>query len=535
MKAILGLIALVLTVRLLGGSPARAQSDSGLTPQEQRGKKIYLKGESESGEIKAILGSSDLELSASAFPCANCHGLRGEGASEGGLQPPPLIWSKLTAAGQSALTRATRGPYDENTLARAISSGINSNGAKLHPGMPHYKMSGGQMGDLIAYLKKLGKEVDSDPGVTEKLIKVGSALPLTGPLARIGEDVKQALEAYFTEVNRQGGIYGRQFELVVADSHGDSPGTLSATRRLVDEDNVFALVGSFEPAASEAANELLKQREVPLIGPVTLSPRQPAVPNPYVFYLLPSFADQSRSLVDFISARPPGGDRRAASRLAVIYAENELNQDALSGLKSQAQLHSMEIVVEQGYQTGKLAAASVVKSLAEKPVDAVFFFGNGDEFSQLAIEMDRVNLDAQLLSSAIMVGRSVFSLSPQLTAKTFLAYPASLPEREDFGEFITVMQKSGVPLRSAAFQAVAFAAAKILVEAVKASTRQVNRADLIRALEQLHNYATGVIAPVTFGPNRRTGANGSYVVNVDVGKKQYVPVSDRIVPKSRDQ
>jgi ABC-type branched-subunit amino acid transport system substrate-binding protein len=534
-KAALGLIALALAVRLLGGSPAGAQSDAALSPQEQRGKKIYLKGEGDGGEIKAVLGSSDLELSASAFPCANCHGLRGEGSSEGGLQPPPLVWSRLTAAAQSALTRATRGPYDENSLARAITSGVNANGAKLHPGMPNYKLSGGQMGDLIAYLKKLGHEVDRDPGITEMSIKVGSALPLSGPLARIGEDVKQALEAYFAEVNRQGGVYGRRFELVVADSHGDAPGTLGAARRLVDEENVFALVGSFEPAASESTNELLKQREVPLVGPVTLSPRQPAVPNPYVFYLLPSFADQSRSLVDFVSAGPARAGGRPASRLAVIYAESELDRDALAGLKSQARLHSMEVVVEQAYQTGRLAAASAVRSLAEKPVDAVFFFGGGDEFAQFAAEMDRANLDARLLSSAIMTGRSVFGLSPAMAARTFLAYPASLPDRDDFGEFISVMQKSGVPLRSAAFQAVAFAAAKIFVEAVKASTRQVNRADLIRALEQLHDYATGVIAPVSFGPNRRTGANGSYVVRVDAGKKQYVPASDRIVPQARDQ
>jgi ABC-type branched-subunit amino acid transport system substrate-binding protein len=514
---------------------ACAQSGVTLSPQEQRGKQIYLKGESAGGEIKAILGSGDIELSASAFPCANCHGSKGEGSREGGLQPPPLVWSKLTVAGQSALTRQDRSPYDETTLARAITSGVNSSGAKLHPGMPRFRMTGEQMADLIAYLKKIGKAVDTDPGLTEESIKVGAALPMTGPLARIGEDVKQCLGAYFAEVNRQGGIYGRQFELAVADSHGDATGTAEATRRLVEQDKVFALVGSFEPTASEATNEFLKQREVPLIGPVTLSPRQAAVPNPYVFYLLPSFADQSRSLVDFISARQMRPSGQAAKRVAVVYAENDLDQDALSGLKSQAQIHSMEIVVEQSYMAGKLSAESLVRSLAEKKPDWIFFFGSGDEFAAFAVEMDRANLDAGLLSSAIMVGRAAFSLPPALAARTFLAYPASLPDREDFGEFISLMQKSGVPLRSAAFQAVAFAAAKIFVEAVKSSTRQLNRADVIKALEQLRNYTTGVIAPVTFGPNRRIGATGSYVVKVDLEKKQYAPVSDRIVPKTANQ
>ncbi|HKS41796.1 MAG TPA: ABC transporter substrate-binding protein [Blastocatellia bacterium] len=531
----LALIALVLFGWSLSERRTIAQSAVELSPQEKRGKQIYLKGESEGGEMNAVLGTGDLDLPASSFPCANCHGLRGEGSSEGGLQPPSLIWNKLTSPGQSALTRLERGPYNETTLARAITAGINSNGGKLHPGMPHYRMTGEQMADLIAYLKKIGKELDVDPGLSDEAIKVGAALPMTGPLARIGEDVKQALGAYFAEINKQGGIYGRKFELVVADSRGDAAGTAEATKQLVEQHGVFALVGSFEPSACEATNEYLKRLEVPLIGPVTLSPRQPVVPNPYVFYLLPSFADQSRSLAEFISAGEMRSKTKAAPRLAVIFAENDLDQDAVSGLKSQARIHAMEIVAEQSYKAGQFSAGALVKPLSEKKPDYIFFFGSGDDFTAFANEIDRVKLDAGLLSSAVMIGRSVFNLPPAIAAKTYLSYSVSMPDRDDFAEFVTVMQKSGVQLRSAAFQAVAFAAAKIFVEAARSGTRQLSRTNLIRSLEQFHNYATGVIAPITFGPNRRTGASGSYIVKIDLDKKQYVAVSDRIIPKAGNQ
>jgi ABC-type branched-subunit amino acid transport system substrate-binding protein len=520
------LIACACMAWLLFSRPAPAQEGDTLSPQERRGKQIYLKGESAGGEIKAVL-ASDIELPATSFPCANCHGLKGEGASEGGLQPPPLGWETLTVAGQSALTRRPRAPYDESSLARAIRSGLSSSGAPLHPGMPRFRMTADQMADLIAYLKRLGKVTDHDAGLTGEAIKVGAALPLTGPLARIGEDVKLAIGAYFAEVNRQGGIYGRRFELTAADSRGDAAGTVEATRRLVEQEKVFALVGSFEPAASDAANEFLRQREVPLIGPVTLSPQEAAVPNPFVFYLLPSFADQSRALVDFIKLRSEG---RAARRVAVVYGDNRLDRDALAGVEAQAKLHSMQVVSEQSYSPGRLAAAPLVRSLAEKAPDAIFFFGSGEDFVAFATEAERARLGADLFASAATVGRAVFNLPPALAAKTYLAYPASLPDRDDFGEFIALMRKAGVTLRSAAFQAVAYAAARIFVEAVKSSGRQLGRADVIRALEQFRDYATGVIAPVTFGLNRRIGATGSYVVQPDPARKTYVPVSDRINP-----
>jgi ABC-type branched-subunit amino acid transport system substrate-binding protein len=531
-RSALAAMALALTVWASQESHTLAQGEPGLSQQEKRGKLIYSKGEAEGGEMQAVMGT--VKLPASSFPCANCHGLTGDGSSEGGLQPPSLTWNKLTSPGRSALTRLDRGPYNEATLARAITSGINSSGGKLHPGMPHYKMTGEQMADLIAYLKKIGKEIDADPGISDEAVKVGAALPMTGPLARVGEDVKQALGAYFAEVNRQGGVYGRKFEFVVADSHGDSAGTAEATRQLVEQ-GVFALVGSFEPSASEATNEFLKRREVPLIGPVTLSPRQPAVPNPYVFYLLPSFADQSRSLAEFIGAGDMRAKYKAAPRLAVIFAENDLDQDAVAGLKLQAKILSMEIVFEQSYKTGQFSPNVVVKSLAEKKPDYVFFFGGGDEFTAFANEADRVKLDVGLLSSALMIGRAAFNLPPAIAAKTYLSYSVSIPDRDNFAEFMSVMQKSGVAIRSAAFQAVAYAAAKIFVEATRSSTRQLSRAGLISSLEQLHNYATGVIAPVTFGPNRRAGASGSYIVKIDLDKKQYVAVGDRIAPKPGNQ
>lgn len=105
--------------------------------------------------------------------------------------------------------------------------------------------------------------------------------------------------------------------------------------------------------------------------------------------------------------------------------------------------------------------------------------------------------------------------------------------QDDFTEFVDVMQKGGVKLTSPAFQSVAYGAAKTFVEATKLSGRQLSRATLLASLEQLNDFKTGVVPPLTFGPNRRIGASGCYIVGLDLSRKQYVPLGERLVPKDR--
>ncbi|HZH32293.1 MAG TPA: ABC transporter substrate-binding protein [Pyrinomonadaceae bacterium] len=522
----------------LGGRAGGAQGGEAvrreLSAQEKRGKLIYLKGESADGaEIKALLGADKLEVPATAFACANCHGLRGQGTREGGLQPPPVNWETLVSRGASALTRRERAPYTEATLARALTAGLDPSGARLHPGMPLYLLAPAQTADLIAYLKRIGKEDDSDPGLEEKRIKVGAALPLTGALAQVGEDVRATLAAYFAEVNAQGGIYGRRIELVAADSRGESAGTLAATGRLVEQEGVFALVASFEPGAAGATNDYLKRNEVALVGPVTLSPRLSVPPNPFVFYLLPTFSDQARALVDFAAAKFP--ERTSPlQRVAVISSENEYDADARAGFQSQAKLYPMQVVADETYgAAGAPSLEAIVRAVAPKRPDGIFYFGNAENFAQLTRAMEAAKLNVPVFSSVVMIGHSAFDAPVSLAPQIFLAYPAALPGEDDFTEFVDTMRRGNVRLSSPAFQTVAYGAAKTFVEATKSSGRQLSRAALITSLEGLRDFKTGVVPPLTFGANRRVGASGCYIVGIDLNKKQYVPHGARLVPKEK--
>ena len=496
----------------------------------ERGRLIYHEGQDGTrDEITALLGGEELEAPATAFACVSCHSAGGEGASEGGIRPPPITWNVLTNEGRSALTGRTRAPYDEAALARAIIRGVDPRGVPLHAAMPHYRMTERQTSDLIAFLKILGTDADADPGLSPQTILVGASLPLSGSLAPVGEAVRATMNAYFEQLNARGGVYGRRIELVFEDSSGTPAGTLEATRKLVEVKRVFALVGSFEPSGDEATGEYLRRQSVPLIGPPTLTPRLSVPPNPSVFYLLPTLRDQARALAQFVRDESMRGAGRAqgggAARLFVVSSDDAEDREAAEGAKLQAQTQGMTHVTSRTYRRGEFAAEAFAAEASSAKADYVLFFGGPAEFTQFARALDASGQQPVLAGLALTLGRAALELSPTTAARTYLAHPTPLPEPAAFAEFAALIRGVNAGRGQLAFQAIAFASAKTFTEALKMSGQRLRRTTLVAALEQLNGFETGVLPPQTFNLNRRIGPTGAYIVRPDPERKQFTPLS----------
>jgi mono/diheme cytochrome c family protein len=189
---------------LFVGSVAYAQ----LTESERRGKQIYLRGVSPSGsEISSRIG--DIDVPGGATTCGGCHGMRGEGKTEGGVTAGGLTWSNLVKPyGHTHTTGRTHGPFTESSLIRAVVNGVDSSGNALLVAMPRYNLSPTDMADLIAYLKRI--ETDLDPGLTDNNLTVGLVVPSQGAFADVGAAMKDVFSAYFDDVNSRGGIFSRK-------------------------------------------------------------------------------------------------------------------------------------------------------------------------------------------------------------------------------------------------------------------------------------------------------------------------------------
>ncbi len=488
---------------------------AGLTTTQEHGREIYRRGTLAGSSMgTAAIGADAVRLPSSSFACATCHGTHGEGGRESGIDTPPLNWKRLTSPSVSSVTGRRRDAYTSETLRRAITAGVDPSGARLYPGMPRYSMPDKDLAELLAYLERLGDDQDTDPGVTATSIRIGVALPLSGPLEPAGQSIRETLERVFAEASRDGGIYGRSIDLVAEDSLGTAAGLLDATRRLVNDDHVFALTASLHTGSSTDAVRLLESAQIPLIGPVGLSPHENGLPNAYVFYLLPSLYDQARAIVDFIAAR----DASRHPRLAVIYGETNFDRDVVEGIRNQAALHGLEIIAEVRN------APSATGAVLSRQPDYLIFSGDGAGIADAARSLDQASPVTVLVGFISTAQSGMASLPPRVAAHALFAAPALPPDSSDAAAFFTLMQAGHFPRTYLGFRSAAFAAGSVLVQALRSGGSRPNRDELVCTLEHLQHFETGVTAPLTFGPNQRVGSAGAVILALDPGNHDFVAV-----------
>jgi len=214
---------------------------------------------SSADEGRALYRAGD---GANPTACAACHGLSGEGRREGGLEVPPIA----------------QVGYSDAELARLLASGVARDGRHVAV-MPRFSLRADQLHRLNAYLAILGSEEDGDPGVSANTVRIGAALPLSGPRSAEARAMVLRLDRMVGEANAAGGIYGRRIELAVVDIAGSDRAALA---------KCFALVAS--PPSIRVGDQ-------PLVGALAPTPAVDNTSDEPTFYLLPANrADMSRLL-----------------------------------------------------------------------------------------------------------------------------------------------------------------------------------------------------------------------------------------------
>lgn len=514
------LAAVIVGVQFLG-APVGAEpgAKDELTAQERAGKRIYQRGHTDTQTpIYAWLGDPPIRVPARTLPCMNCHGFEGSGRPEGGVSPSNITWSSLTKSyGSRHPTGRRHAPYNESSLKRAITEGIDPSGNKLGVGMPKFTMSDADLDSLVAYLKRI--EYERAAGVTDTGVTVATILPLDGELAAAGVTIRETLESQFEDINATGGLYNRTMNLLVVPTGRSAKESIDRLRQVLDGETVFALVAPYVPDGEDELIALAAEREIPVIAPLGEAPDDSDGPNRFLFYLSSGLSTQVRVLVDRCAALP--ADVRPA-RVCLVTRDDAPFTELAKVAREQFRGHKVALRAIDPYPATGFSPKALAKEWAD--ADAVVFLGPGSDCVRVLRETSTLDPPPTVFLPGAFVGGEIFDSPPRYDGRIFAAFANSRHTQSPRAveQYRGFLKRHGMAARGSATRLGAYCAGALFLEAVKRSGKDLRREQLIRQLEGFYKFETGLIPPLTFGPDRRVGAYGAYIASVDLAQRTLI-------------
>ena len=354
----------------------------------------------------------------------------------------------------------------------------------------------------------------AEVGITESEIRIGQFAAQTGPAAELGKRMQLGILAHFNAVNSAGGINGRKITLISRDDGYEPEKAAAAVKALIEEDKVFALIGSVGTPTTLAAVPAINAAGIPLVGPFTGAQALREPFNRNVFHVRASYFDETERIVQHLSTV-------GIKKIAVFYQNDSYGKAGLEG---------------------------VMRALAKrnlKPAATVTVERNSVDVAAPLAEILKASPEAVIQISAY---KSCAALIKQARAKTYggqffnVSFVGSKALAEELGDASTGVSISQVvPFPYTPSSAVVleyqqrmteagnkdfdfssmegFLAAKVLTEGLRrAGGKNLSRDNLITALESLRDYNMGGFT-VSYSPKSHEGSHYTDMTIVGRGGK----------------
>ncbi len=210
-------------------------------------------------------------------------------------------------------------------------------------------------------------EPEGTPGVTAERILFGQSAAFSGPAAELGRGMRLGIQAAFKEANDAGGVHGRRLELVTVDDGYEPEAAITNTRRLIEDEGVFALVGGVGTPTSRSAVPVADEAGVPYIAPFTGAGFLRS--EPHVINLRASYAQETEEMVERLT-RDLG-----IERIAVVIQNDSFGRAGLAGVRAAFDRRGMEAVAIGVYPRNTTAVKTAIVDIEVGRPEAVIIVG----------------------------------------------------------------------------------------------------------------------------------------------------------------
>jgi branched-chain amino acid transport system substrate-binding protein len=340
------------------------------------------------------------------------------------------------------------------------------------------------------------------PGVTDTEIKLGQTIPYSGASSAWGI-LGRVESAFFDDINAAGGINGRKITWISLDDGYSPPRTVEQVRRLVEQDQVLAIMGSLGTPTNLAVQRYLNGRKVPqaLIATGTSHWNDPEH-FPWSVPLLPLYSTEGAAFAKYLLQTKPD------AKVAVFYQNDDLGKDYLAGLKAGlGDKAATMIVATQSYEVTDSSSDSQIVALQGSGADALVDIANAKFTAQVIRKVYDLNwhplhIITQLSSSpaAVLTPAGIEKATGLITA-TYAKAPGDPTWKDDpdWVRYVAFMKRhfpEADPNDTSAWSG--FSNAHVFAEVLKQCGDNLTRENLMNVVTHLHGlHAPNMLPGIT--------------------------------------
>jgi ABC-type branched-subunit amino acid transport system substrate-binding protein len=361
-----------------------------------------------------------------------------------------------------------------------------------------------------------GEEV---PGVSDDEVVLGTHTSLTGPIA-VYSQIPNATKAYFDFINdSEGGVNGRKIKYLLEDDGYSPPKTVDLVRKLVEQDNIFALLNGLGTPTHLQVVDYLQEQGVPDLFVATGASewvKDPAA-RPMVFGSLPSYVSEGTVLGQYIA------ENFAGQKLGLILQNDDFGEDGIDGIKRGVG-DALEIVGEETFGVLDADLNAQVDRVKAAGADVIAIWATPRQFST-AIKHARLDLDWDVPFVLTTVSANVFSVAlagPEVLEGTVSvtsnrqAYETENPGVAKHLEII----REYAGMESASFLTIYGQwIGELMVEVLQRAGNDLTREGLVKAAESIKDFQCSVcLFPVAMSATDHDPVQGAFLTRAEGGR-----------------
>ncbi len=343
----------------------------------------------------------------------------------------------------------------------------------------------------------------ADPGVTPTSILLGGTSPLSGSASAYAS-VARGADAYFKYVNAKGGVLGRTISYKIVDDGYNPAQSVQVTRQLVEQEKVFAVFNSLGTEQNLAVRDYLNASKVPQLfvasGATTFG--RDYGKYPYTIAFQPSYQAEGWVYGKYLARTAPG------AKVAVLFQNDDYGKDLLNGLKKGIQRSAVKVIAAQPYEVTASDVGSQVAKLKASGADTFAIFATPKFAIQSFVFANKLGWQPKrVINNAVSSASNIMQLAAEggtnkvvngAISIVFLKDPTDPQWKSDaamklYGQ---IMKKyaAGANVNDV-YHVYGMAVAWTTVEALKKAGKDLSRASLLKAVDNLNASGNPFLLP----------------------------------------